>query len=79
MPITKSALKALRQQKRKTAANKPLRTRVKTTADTYKESPTLEKLSSAFSALDRAAKKNILHKNKAARLKSKLSKLLAGK
>lgn len=34
-------------------------------------------LSQVFSALDKAAKKNIIHKNKAARKKSRLSKLLA--
>ncbi len=79
MPITKSALKALRQQKRRTASNKPIRTRVKTASDTYKASPTLATLSETFSALDRAAKKHIMHKNKAARLKSRLSKLLSKK
>lgn len=29
----------------------------------------------AYSAIDKAAKKNIIHKNKASRLKSKVSKL----
>jgi small subunit ribosomal protein S20 len=76
MPITKSAIKALRQDKRRTSVNKPIRTRVKTTSDAVTEKPSLETVSAAFSAIDRAAKKHIMHKNKAARLKAKLSKLL---
>lgn len=79
MPITKSALKALRQQKRRTASNKPIRTRVKSTSDALRANPTIESLSAVFSSLDRAAKKHIIHKNKAARLKSQLSKLVSGK
>jgi small subunit ribosomal protein S20 len=77
MPITKSALKALRQTKKRTIANKPIRSRVKSASDAFKGTPTLEGLSQAFSALDRAAKRHIMHKNKAARLKSRLSKLLS--
>ncbi len=76
MPITTSALKALRQEKRRTAVNKPVRSRVKSTTDSFKAAPSLESIKSVFSALDRAAKKHIIHKNKAARLKSRLSKLL---
>ncbi|PWU23656.1 30S ribosomal protein S20 [Candidatus Cerribacteria bacterium 'Amazon FNV 2010 28 9'] len=76
MPITKSALKALRQDKRRTQTNRPYRTRVKTSSDTVKATPSTQNLSSAFSAIDRAVKKNIMHKNKAARLKSALSKFV---
>ena len=79
MPITKSALKALRQSKRKAASNRPIRSRVKTTMDDAKKNMTPESLASAFSAIDKALKKNILHRNKAARLKSKVSKFLASK
>lgn len=79
MPITKSALKALRQQKRRSLINKPVRSHIKSTSDAYKAKPSVDLLSQAFSALDRAAKRNIIHKNKAARLKSRLSKLIAAK
>ncbi|HAV15470.1 MAG TPA: 30S ribosomal protein S20 [Candidatus Pacebacteria bacterium] len=76
MPITSSALKALRQAKKHTELNRTFRTRIKSTVDAMKKTPTAELLTEAFSALDRAVKKNILHKNKAARLKSSLSKLM---
>lgn len=79
MPITKSALKALRQQKHRTDMNKPVRSRVKTTSDAYKAKPSTDLLAKAFSSLDRAAKRHVIHKNKAARLKSRLSKLIAAK
>jgi len=78
MPITSSALKALRQAKKHTELNRTFRTRIKSTVDAMKKTPTAERLTDAFSALDRAVKKHILHKNKAARLKSSLSRLMKG-
>lgn len=41
-----------------------------------RKKPTKKNLGSVFSELDRAAKKHVIHKNKAARLKSRLSKLV---
>lgn len=76
MPLTKSALKALRQDRRRAASNRPIRSRIKSASDTFKAKPTAGSLSEAFSAIDRGVKKNILHRNKAARLKSALAKLL---
>ncbi|MEP7166892.1 MAG: 30S ribosomal protein S20 [Candidatus Woesebacteria bacterium] len=77
MPITKSALKALRQDRRRAETNRPIRSRVKTTLDELKTAQSQTALSSAFSAIDRALKKNLIHRNKAARLKSKASKLIS--
>ncbi|MBP9700050.1 30S ribosomal protein S20 [Candidatus Woesebacteria bacterium] len=79
MPITKSALKALRQSDRRTETNRPIRSRVKTSIDKLNETKTPDALSTAFSAIDKALKRNLLHRNKAARLKSKLSKVLSSK
>lgn len=76
MPITKSATKALRQDRKRASLNKPVRSHIKTASDAFKAKPSTGLLSEAFSAIDRAAKTNIIHKNKAARLKSKLAKLL---
>ncbi|MBI4990928.1 30S ribosomal protein S20, partial [Candidatus Gottesmanbacteria bacterium] len=45
----------------------------------FKKNPTPSLLSKVFKVLDTAAKKNIFHANKAARLKSNLSKLLGKK
>lgn len=79
MPLTKSAIKALKQDKRRAISNKRLRSKAKTAMDTVKKTPSQETLAQAFSALDRAAKTHVFHKNKAARLKSALSKLLIKK
>jgi small subunit ribosomal protein S20 len=76
MPILANAQKALRQAKRRTLENRPVRSRVKTMVDAMKKTPSLEKLSQAFSAIDKAVKKHLIHKNKAARMKSQLNKLL---
>ena len=76
MPILSSAKKALRQSKRRALVNKRTKSKTKTSIDAFKAKPTSASLEAVYSAVDRAAKKNIFHKNKAARLKSRLSKLL---
>jgi small subunit ribosomal protein S20 len=76
MPILKNAKKAMRTTARNAASNKPIRSRVKTTVDAVKDKPTASTLSQAFSAIDRAVKKHILHRKTAARMKSRLSKRL---
>lgn len=76
MPITKSAIKALRRDKRRTEINKPIKSRYKKAVKRVRQKTSLESLKIAYSALDKAAKKKVIHKNKAARLKSKLAKLL---
>ena len=76
MPILKNAKKALRASQRKTIINTQLKSKMKTAIDEMKKSPATDKLSAAFSALDRSVKKNIVQKNKAARVKASLSKLL---
>lgn len=77
MPILKNAKKALRASKKKTIINTQVKSKLKTAIDEMKKNPAADKLSSAFSAVDRSVKKNILQKNKAARIKSSLSKLLS--
>jgi len=76
MPILKNAKKALRVSKRKTTLNKVAKSKTKTAIDKVKKSPTMELLSGAYSAIDKAAKRNLMHVNKAARLKNQLSKLV---
>ena len=75
MPISASAKKSLRVATRQAMENKVMKARVKnqikkTTSDT---------LSTTYSLIDKAAKNHVLHKNKAARLKSRLTKQLAAK
>lgn len=74
MPITKSATKSLRVSRRKKAVNN--RTRIALTMAVKKalRKPTHENLEKAASSADRAARKKVIHTNKAARIKRRLSK-----
>jgi small subunit ribosomal protein S20 len=78
MPLLRNAKKALRVSKRKAERNQVVRSKMKTMLDKAKKAISTESLSEAFSAVDRAAKKHLIHPNKAAHLKSQLSKRLAG-
>ncbi|MCL2110272.1 30S ribosomal protein S20 [Microgenomates group bacterium] len=79
MPILKNAQKALRASQRKAIINTRVRSQVKTTSDKVKKTKDVSQLPSAQSAIDKAVKKNLLSKNKAARLKSRLTKLVSAK
>lgn len=74
MPVTKTAKRALRVSKRKASANSILRSRLEIALRMVKKSKKEKDAANASSLLDRAAKSNIIHKNKASRLKSSLSK-----
>ncbi len=82
MAITKSAKKAIKTEKKKKADNDITRAKVKDALKgarlaiekKAKEKEMLEKIAKAYRELDIAAKKNVIHKNKASRLKSRLAK-----
>lgn len=83
MPITKSAQKALRQSMRRNARNLLKREAYKdavknirkfASAGKTKEAQNL--LSQLYKALDKAAKSHVIKYNKAARIKSRLTKLV---
>lgn len=83
MPITKSAKKAMRQAITRTERNKGIKSKVKTFE---KKVMLMSKsdvegakkiLPEAFSVIDTACKKHHLHKNTAARKKSKLARAVA--
>ena len=81
MANTKSALKRVRQAKRRTDRNRTLRSRVKTlrrktmeAAEAGKREEAESTLRALVSVVDRAQKKNILHRNKAANLKSRTAR-----
>lgn len=76
MPILKSAIKKLKQAKVKAERNRGRKRALKEAIEEFKKKPTAKLLSSAFSHLDKIAKVGVIHKNKAARLKSRLSKKL---
>lgn len=79
MPIIKSAIKKVRKDKTRTARNKARENALKGSIKEARKNPNLKNLSSVFSALDKAAKVHLIHTGKAARLKSRLSKLTAPK
>ena len=83
MPITQSAKKALRQSLRRRAQNLKRKEAYKTTVKNIKKLVLASKLEDAkklipqlYKALDKAAKTNVIKKNKASRLKSRLTNLL---
>jgi small subunit ribosomal protein S20 len=75
MPLLKHAKKKLRQDKKRTLANKKVKVTYKEQVKAAKEAPNGETLSAAFSSVDKAVKHHLIHPNKAARMKSSLSKL----
>jgi small subunit ribosomal protein S20 len=75
MPLLKHARKKLRQDKKRTLANKKVKTTYKSMLKEAKENPTAESISAAVSSVDKAVKNHIIHANKAARIKSSLSKV----
>lgn len=75
MPVTKTAKRALRVSKRKTQVNKTFVSRLEVALRLAKKTKSTKAVREAVSLADRAAKKNVIHKNKAARIKSQLSKL----
>ncbi|MGB9707061.1 MAG: 30S ribosomal protein S20 [Microgenomates group bacterium] len=79
MPVTKSAKKALRKDRRRTVINKLRKKITKEAIKIFKKSLEEKDFKKAVSLIDRLAKTKVIHKNKAARLKSKLARLLAAK
>jgi small subunit ribosomal protein S20 len=82
MPVTTSAIKKSKQDKKARERNRVIRDDYKKAVKAYrgfiKEGNTKKAgkaLSVAFSKIDIAAKRNILHKNNAARRKSRLAAL----
>lgn len=83
MPRTSSAKKALKIEHRRAAENDITRAKVKNALKGARlsivkaEKDMDAKISAAYRELDIAAKKNVIHKNKASRLKSRLVKKIA--
>lgn len=79
MPNTRSALKELRKAERRRQRNRAIRTRVRTFVKYAREAiargdreAAQEAIRNAYRELDRAARKGVIHRNTAARLKSRL-------
>ena len=79
MPVIKSAKKKLRKDKKRESANKKLKEIFKKTLKQASRNPSEANIKKAFKITDKTAKKGIIHKNKAARIKSGLARLTGGK
>ncbi|MBD3328429.1 30S ribosomal protein S20 [Candidatus Peregrinibacteria bacterium] len=83
MPIIKSAKKAMRQTARRTERNKLFRSDMKTMVKKVLEiskndaEDAKKLLPKAYSSIDKACKKNLIHANNAARKKARLAKVVA--
>ncbi|MEX0766627.1 MAG: 30S ribosomal protein S20 [bacterium] len=71
---SKSGLKHKRQDARRSEWNQAVRTELRTLSRKAPENK--ESLMAAIAALDRAARKGVIHKNAAARKKSRLTRKL---
>ncbi len=83
MAIIKSAQKRVGISRKKTLQNRILKSRLKTaikkfehTVATGEDENVVQKLSATQKLIDQSAAKGIIHKNKAAREKSRLAKLV---
>jgi ribosomal protein S20 len=75
MPITTSAKQSLRKDRRRTTVNTRRKRRTKRAIDQFKTQPTEKNIQKAISQIDKMVKWQLYSKNKAAHLKSQLSKL----
>ena len=80
MPRIDSAKKNMRKSRAANIRNRAQRASLRTALKVAKsETATPEQKTSAVSLLDRAARKGLIHKNTAARHKSRMSKKVAAK
>ena len=77
MPRIKSAKKRMRQARTRTEHNRTERSAIKTAVKKARTETTKETVANAMKVLDRGARKGQIHRNTAARKKSRLAKKLA--
>lgn len=75
MPVIKSAIKKLRKDRKREKQNDVIRASIKSAISRAKKDKKPESVREAIVLVDKATKKNILHKNKASRVKSSLTKI----
>ena len=83
MPQIKSAKKAMRQSRRHAVVNRAQRSALRTALKRVRAAGTKQEATQAYTAavrlLDRAARKGLIHRNNAARNKSRLAKFVGTK
>jgi small subunit ribosomal protein S20 len=75
MPVIKSAIKKQRQDKVSEKRNDAFRKNLSDAVKKAGKTKSAKDIITAISLMDKSVKKNLTHKNKAARVKSRLSKL----
>lgn len=71
MPIIKSAKKRVKVAQKAAVLNSKTKRGLKSAIKSFDKSPSAKSHSAVQSQIDRAAKKGVIHKNKAARLKKR--------
>lgn len=79
MPITKSAIKKQRVDRKRVRVNEPVRGKVKVAIKEAKSNPTNESIATFYAAVDRAVAKKLVSPRTAARMKSRLVKMARAK
>ena len=74
MPIIKSAKKRVKTAEKAAVRNSKTKRSLKSALKTFARKTDAKNHSAAQSAIDKAAKKGVIHKNKAARQKSRLAR-----
>lgn len=74
MPLTRSAIKKLRKDRKRESKNKAFETKMRDVIKKAGKNRKPENLKTAVSLIDKAVKKNLIHKNKASHLKSRIMK-----
>lgn len=79
MPIHKSAVKRLKQSQKANLRNRSVKSQIKTFVKKVETSFDEKDLKKTISLLDKAARKKVIHKNVASRVKSRLTRLVSQK
>lgn len=79
MPLTRSAIKKQRKDQKREKQNDLFKRDLKRALSKVNKNASADLLKKAFSLVDKAVKKHIIHQNKAARIKSKLAKIAVEK
>ncbi|MEX0617296.1 MAG: 30S ribosomal protein S20 [Candidatus Woykebacteria bacterium] len=74
MPLTKSAIKKMRQDEKRRQSNRKRIAELKSAIKNALEKKSLEDLKKAQSLLDKAAKRGLIHKKTASRRKSSITR-----
>ena len=72
MPITKSAIKKMRVDKRRTRVNAPILAAARSAIKKARLLKSVETINTLYSNLDKAVAHKLISKNRAARLKSRI-------